>query len=774
MKKLAIIFFVIFSLFALVACSDNGDNTEEEKFKVMVTADEGVTVKSENPIYVKSGEDAIFEIEIDSTSVISSLEGGTVDGNTLTVSNVTRDTVVRITTENLGYDTTAKFKYYFEGAEGDTSDHKSGFFYNAGTEITISAKNKTDRFLGWSLKTNSADDADMISKDRVFKFRISPELADANGVIKIFANYADASFYYYDANGGSINTDTALTADCEYYTVSTEGDRLKITTSSSYREVYEAVHLFYADGTFTRPGYVLKEYNTSSDGTGEGYSLGSMYYPDPDAEEPHIIYCIWEEETPASDFTYEDVHYSLPDGVTYAKAPHWNTDGVKITGYSGDAEKIVIPETIDGKAVTAIGSGAFVNKSVSELVLSKNLLRIDDGAFVGCSSLNTVYYPDSIFVISNDVFDEATYTNFKNLYVNATMAPRNTGGYSVKLSRLMAGEGEKKIIVIAGSSTYQGFASEYMEALLDGEYRVVNFGTTRTTQGTIYLEAMKHFATADDIILYAPENSSYMLGESELYWKTLNDLEGMNNFFRYIDISNYTNVFSAFADYNKNHRYKNNPSRYERGYNTITKENSNINKYGENQNSLRASLVDNYVDVYYITLNERIKSKYEGQWNEVDNQIANKDYNDPNNNTWQSMSDPELTKLLNHAIDSAKSSGAKVCFSFCPMDADKVVSEAKNIERTKAYDELIKSIYNFDCVLGSSADYIFAHEYFYDCAFHPNDIGRTYRTYRVYLDICDLLGYEPNGYDSKGTDFEGCIFEDGSDGTPLTEVDYLK
>ncbi len=776
MKRIKILLIFILSLLLLCGCfgEDGGDSTDGGELKVMVTSDSGITVKGENPIYVKSGENAVFEIEIGSTFVIKSVEGGTLSGNILTVTNVTRDTVVRIMTEDLGYDTAEKFRYYFEGASEDTTDRKSGSSYTAGTEITVSAKNKTDKFLGWSLKSASSNSADMISNDRVFTFRISPDLADENGVIKIYANYADASFFYYDVNGGEINTNTTLAADCDYYTVLKEDEKLKITTSASYREVYEAVHLFYDDGTFTREGYVLKEYNTSADGSGEGYSLGSMYYPDPDLEEAAVIYCIWEKETAASDFVYEDVHYALPSNVTLQKAPHWNVDGVKITGYSGDAETIVIPETLGGKPVTAIGSGAFVNKSVTELVLSKNLLRIDDGAFAGCSSLTTVYYPDSIYVISNDSFDEATYTNFKHLYVNATMAPRNTGGYSVKLSRLMAGEDEKKIILIAGSSSYQGFASEYMEALLDAEYRVVNFGTVRTVQGTIYLEAMKHFASANDIILYAPENSTYMLGENELYWKTLNELDGMNNFFRYIDISNYTNVFSAFADYNKNHKYSSNPRRYENGYDTIAAENHRINKYGENQDARRASLVDSYVDVYYITLNERIKSKFEGQWDEVDNQIANSDYNDPDNITWQSMSDPKLVELVNHAIDSAKSSGALVYFSFCPMDADKVVSEAQNTARTQEYDELIKNLYNFDGVLGKSSDYIFAHEYFFDCAFHPNDTGRTYRTYRVYLDICALLGYEPNGYDSKGTDFEGCIFENTSNGLPLIEVDYLK
>jgi hypothetical protein len=76
--------------------------------------------------------------------------------------------------------------------------------------------------------------------------------------------------------------------------------------------------------------------------------------------------------------------------------------------------------------------------------------------------------------------------------------------------------------------------------------------------------------------------------------------------------------------------------------------------------------------------------------------------------------------------------------------------------------------------MGSAVDYVYNHKYFYDCAFHVNDYGRAYRTYGLYLDIAEAIGLEaPNGFLSKGTDFDGCLFEEGSDGTPLVGVDFL-
>ena len=95
-----------------------------------------------------------------------------------------------------------------------------------------------------------------------------------------------------------------------------------------------------------------------------------------------------------------------------------------IASYNGDDTTVTVPEMIDGKYVTAIGAGAFTDKSIETLVLSKYVLKIEDGAFVGCTSLSTFYYPDTIYYITNAAFDEATYSGFHNLYVNAMMAPR--------------------------------------------------------------------------------------------------------------------------------------------------------------------------------------------------------------------------------------------------------------------------------------------------------------------------------------------------------------
>ena len=86
-----------------------------------------------------------------------------------------------------------------------------------------------------------------------------------------------------------------------------------------------------------------------------------------------------------------------------------------------------------------------------------------------------------------------------------------------------------------------------------------------------------------------------------------------------------------------------------------------------------------------------------------------------------------------------------------------------------------KDNFVFDGVLGKSASYTLDHAYFYDCAFHVNDTGRALRTYRMYVDICNLFGKTPRGFLSEGTSFAGCDFENGnSTGVPNIIPDYLK
>ncbi len=757
-------------LAAMFSCTvENGDTV-----RVMVSLDGGATVEGDNPVDVPRGSDVEFTITLKSGYVFKSVDVGEYNQATckLKLNNVTKNTNVNFETTESDIDTSEFVTFKLsKGDSKDSSDLLHNVEYQAGTVVKLTAGNNSKNFLGWTVGGTLKEGGRFISASRTFSYALSGAdgyMEDEAKVVRVCSNYLDADRYVIDSNGGTVDTSSVNFTNTEYYTASLSDGKVEIVLGSKYLSYMESASTFYDDGTFTKEGYVLKEYNTKADGSGESFSIGSKFSLVTLTEGVPTLYCIWAKDTEHTDFTYVPVRFNFPTDVTASKAPHWVQDGIMITEYTGNDRTVVIPETIDGYTVTAIDAGAFTNKEIETLVMGRRMLRVEDGAFVGCSSLSTVYYPDGLYYMRDEAFDSATYTSFKNLYVNATLAPRalgNEGGgsFATKLSRLISSSYMNRIIAVAGSSTYQGLGTRYMETLFEDEYRVINLGTTRTTNGIIYLEAMQNYAHEGDVILFAPENSAYMMGERELYWKTIRDLEVMNNFYRCIDISNYTCVFDSLTDYNAT-RYTRNGGRYEK-----ICENTGTNKYGDclyNGRNRYYNSDNNYQDVYYVTLNNRFKSRFDLDWKDS-GQHDHADYTDLTDNVWCSIDDEYYASAMNKAIASAKTSGAKVYFGFCPVDADALVDGADSATWLKAYDEMIANTFDFDGVLGSSQDYVYDHIYFYDCAFHPNDYGRTIRTYQLYLDLCEALGItDTNEYNELGTSFEGCLFEAGTAGKP--------
>ena len=784
MKRLRLLFILVLTLTlsALIFSSCDGGGGGSSTVRVMVGVGDGFTVIGDNPVDVAPGTEVSFRLEIEPGYLFDSVSVGEYDEESgeLYLGRVTKRTLVEFNVIKADYDTTKKYFLDLKGMDGDTMRPARGTMYTAGTRVTVRAGYTGAAFAGWSFGKSYEDGGRIVSGEREFTFRITPDGATGE-FFTVYANYLNSNLLVYDPNGGSINR-SAESFSGDYVSAAVKGGRLSMTYSAEYTDYCESLPILWNDGTFTRDGYILREFNTRPDASGTSYGPGSKIFAD-DGGRTMTLYCIWERAN-EGDFTYEAITLPLPKETEQKYLPHWNTSGVAITGYTGAGGTVAIPETIDGKPVTAIRAGAFRGVNMETLVLPRTLLVVERGAFTGCTSLETLYYPDSIYEIYNDSFDDVSFSSVRRFLVSATMAPRyahqvDGGAFAIKLSRVLAHQRDKKLIMVSGSSSYQGFGTEYLAALLDGEYTVINFGTTRTTNGGLYLEALRDFTATGDIVLFAPENSAYMFGERELYWKTLRDIECMYNILWHVDISNYTNVLGAFSDFNMHYRYTAAP----RDYTDVVKAGiSNgtyyMTKYGDFQNVNRAQYCreDKYIDAYIVTMNERVRSRFDGSWNDVTEQEKHRDYNDPNDNTWCSVSDAYYRDELNRVIRELKRSGAKVYFTFCPVDGSKIVAEGQGRVWLSAYDRFISETYEFDGVLGRSADYVFAHEYFYDCAFHTNDYGRTYRTYRVYLDLCDLLGRDVrHKMDTSLGTFAGCLFEMGGEsGVPAIPVDYLK
>ena len=78
---------------------------------------------------------------------------------------------------------------------------------------------------------------------------------------------------------------------------------------------------------------------------------------------------------------------------------------VTITKYVGTEKNVVIPDTLGGGKVTAIGSNAFEYcSSLTSIMIPEGMKSIDSYAFYGCSSLASIEIPEGVTSIGSFAF----------------------------------------------------------------------------------------------------------------------------------------------------------------------------------------------------------------------------------------------------------------------------------------------------------------------------------------------------------------------------------
>lgn len=78
---------------------------------------------------------------------------------------------------------------------------------------------------------------------------------------------------------------------------------------------------------------------------------------------------------------------------------------VEITSYNGESGDVVIPDTVDGKSVTSIGSYAFkLRPDVTSVSIPSSVNSIGKAAFYGCSGLKDISLPEGLTNIETLTF----------------------------------------------------------------------------------------------------------------------------------------------------------------------------------------------------------------------------------------------------------------------------------------------------------------------------------------------------------------------------------
>ncbi|MBN2017551.1 MAG: leucine-rich repeat domain-containing protein [Candidatus Cloacimonetes bacterium] len=75
-----------------------------------------------------------------------------------------------------------------------------------------------------------------------------------------------------------------------------------------------------------------------------------------------------------------------------------------ITDYLGEVKELIIPDSIDGFPVTAIGDTAFTDNNLYSVTIPSSVKTIGEEAFYN-NSLSSVFIPNSVTVISDGAFD---------------------------------------------------------------------------------------------------------------------------------------------------------------------------------------------------------------------------------------------------------------------------------------------------------------------------------------------------------------------------------
>lgn len=105
------------------------------------------------------------------------------------------------------------------------------------------------------------------------------------------------------------------------------------------------------------------------------------------------------EQTPSAPSAESQFTYLIENG------------GVKITGYTGTQKQVVVPSTIEGHPVVAVGDRAFMDKAIlSSVVLPDSVTSIGWFAFSGCVSLEHIFIPAGVSTISYGAFQNCRST----------------------------------------------------------------------------------------------------------------------------------------------------------------------------------------------------------------------------------------------------------------------------------------------------------------------------------------------------------------------------
>lgn len=265
------------------------------------------------------------------------------------------------------------------------------------------------------------------------------------------------------------------------------------------------------------------------------------------------------------------------------------------------------------------------------------------------------------------------------------------GGMKIKYDRLRNVKGNK-IVVIGGSSVAFGLRSDIMERELN--MPTVNFGLYANLGTKYMLDVAEDHINSGDIVIIAPEQNAQSLSlyfNAEAVWQSS---DGNYKVLTEIDGDNFGDMAKAFLSFVGG----------KFGYWHDGKKPCPNGVYN-------VHAFDKKGDIVYPREHNVMKNGYDGGMTiSFDNKV---------------ISDGFIRYLNSYRSRLAKK-GARVLYSFCPMNAAAVEPLSTPKVQKQYYDHLTKKL-DFS-ILGNPQTHMLESDWFYDSNFHLNDAGAVYYT----------------------------------------------
>lgn len=671
LRRILISLFIICLWATLASCAQSGAGEEptEKTARVMLAADEGILVFDDIMIEVPIGSNAVFRIAVQDGYTYAGASDGAIyseaDG-TLSIENVRFPCIVNVSAEEIKpLGKRVSLTVHTDEARGSVSYLQGGAVMHQGDAIIAPTAAEGYVFGGWSTGNYLDLEGELVSMDSPYRLRVDRDTT-------LYANFFTGLYTIrYHANGGIV---AATGADTLYY-------------RDHYRDLFPSQQTLHSNGTFVREGYVAVGYSTSPVAY-ESYAdvnripgfsnLGGICQVEDGLLD---LYVVWAKQTDPSTFT-------VSNG--------------RITRYTGPGGIVVIPERINGVAITAIAPDVFT-ADITRVVIPRTVTEVADGAFNGCKNLHEVVFFDSVATISDNSFKNCP--DITTVVLNSQRLPRYSGKYEgtfcIKYERVRTLQG-KKIVVVSGSSSFEGLISETFEKQFPG-YSVVNFGTIAAYSMVFQLDVISNYIHEGDIVIYAPEfTMGQSMGDARFEPKTFRGFEQCYDIFREIDMRNYTGFFSGFSEFQKGGIVASALQMEPHAYQLAG---GNVNLWGD----------------YTIPRPGPTAASF-GSSTKFNHSILN----------------DTRVRNLTRVSDRITARGGVMVMSFSPYDSSSLDEASRNQAAYDAFTAYCAGRVPFP-VISNVGTCIFEHALFYDTAWHCSDRGAMLRTERLAADLRSFL-----------------------------------